>query len=162
MFPILNPPPSSLPIPSLWVIPVHYLYLSLRCPSLEISPSDSAIGHVAGKGSASNASDLLRCEERGSHKRVSKLPGGPFSKMTPKSTQRVSQITLSRWWFPRLFKNLRASPSRRVFLDLEWTLELPDSFFQQFLINLFSAPLLVMSWVMVRLKLGCPLYRTYA
>ena len=53
MFPILNPPPTSLPIPSLWVIPVHQpqapyiikpgLVIRFTCDNLHVSMPFSRI-----------------------------------------------------------------------------------------------------------------------
>ena len=54
MFPILNPPPSSLPVPSLWVIPVHqpqassiFFFTLQYCIGFAIHQHESATGvHV--------------------------------------------------------------------------------------------------------------------
>ena len=49
MFPILNPPPSSLPIPSLWVVPVR-------------QPQASSIVHQTWTGNSANF-NVIPCVE---------------------------------------------------------------------------------------------------
>ena len=54
VFPILNPPPSSLPLPSLWVVPVH-------------QPQASSIMHRTWTGDSFHINDIIHVSMPFSH-----------------------------------------------------------------------------------------------